>query len=78
MSTIFVPKPIIRLSVRPVKTASQRNFTKALSKFTLADPILRIQVVSATKETILPGMCELHLEVYSPERTKRAKLKVSK
>jgi elongation factor G len=64
MSTMFVPKPIISLSVKLLKITIQSSLTKALSEFTRADPILRIQVDSDTKETILPGMCELHLEVY--------------
>lgn len=70
MSSMFVPEPVMSLAVRPVKTTMQNNFAKALGKFTKEDPTLRIKVDSETKETVLSGMGELHLEVYI-ERMKR-------
>ena len=42
----------------------QNNFAKALNKFTREDPTLRVKVDPETKETVLSGMGELHLEVY--------------
>jgi elongation factor G len=48
----------------------QTAFGKALNKFSREDPTLRVKVDSETKETILSGMGELHLEVYI-ERMKR-------
>jgi elongation factor G len=42
----------------------QNNFAKAIHKFTKEDPTLRIKLDPETKETILSGMGELHLEVY--------------
>lgn len=64
MSTMFVPEPVMSLSIKPAKTTMQSNFAKALNKFTKEDPTLRIRVDDETKETILSGMGELHLEVY--------------
>ena len=64
MSTMFVPEPVMSLSVKPAKTTMQNNFAKALNKFTKEDPTLKIKVDSETKETIISGMGELHLEVY--------------
>ena len=52
------------LAVKPKKTTMQNNFGKALQKFTKEDPTLRIKIDPDTKETILSGMGELHLEVY--------------
>jgi len=64
MASMFVPEPVMSLSVKPAKTTMQNNFAKALNKFTKEDPTLRVKVDSDTKETVLSGMGELHLEVY--------------
>ena len=70
MSTMFVPEPVMSLAVKPAETKMQNNFAKALTKFTKEDPTLRVKVDSETKETVLSGMGELHLEVYI-ERMRR-------
>jgi len=64
MRSMFVPEPVMSLSVKPAQSTMQNNFAKALSKFTKEDPTLRVKVDSDTKETILSGMGELHLEIY--------------
>jgi elongation factor G len=64
MSSMFVPEPVMSLAIKPKNTQMQNNFAKALSKFTKEDPTLRVRIDSDTKETILSGMGELHLEVY--------------
>lgn len=52
------------LAVKPKKSTMQNAFGKALNKFSKEDPTLRVKVDAETKETILSGMGELHLEVY--------------
>jgi elongation factor G len=64
MSSMFIPEPVMSLSVKPAKTQMQNNFAKAINKFTKEDPTLRIKLDPDTQETILSGMGELHLEVY--------------
>jgi elongation factor G len=64
MSSMYVPEPVMSLSVKPSKTTMQNNFAKALAKFTKEDPTLRVKVDSDTKENIISGMGELHLEIY--------------
>uniref|UniRef100_A0A7S4N444 Tr-type G domain-containing protein n=1 Tax=Odontella aurita TaxID=265563 RepID=A0A7S4N444_9STRA len=64
MSSMFVPEPVMSLAVKPAKSNKQNQFAKALNKFTKEDPTLRVKVDADTKETILSGMGELHLEVY--------------
>lgn len=64
MSSMFVPEPVMSLAVKPKKKDMHGNFSKALSKFSKEDPTLRLEVDDDTKETILSGMGELHLEVY--------------
>jgi len=71
MSSMFVPEPVMSLSIKPADANKmQNNFAKALNKFTKEDPTLRVRVDNETKETIISGMGELHLEVYI-ERMKR-------
>eukprot|EP00579_Thalassiosira_antarctica_P002505 CAMPEP_0201874418 /NCGR_PEP_ID=MMETSP0902-20130614/6683_1 /ASSEMBLY_ACC=CAM_ASM_000551 /TAXON_ID=420261 /ORGANISM="Thalassiosira antarctica, Strain CCMP982" /LENGTH=758 /DNA_ID=CAMNT_0048401289 /DNA_START=12 /DNA_END=2288 /DNA_ORIENTATION=+ len=70
MSTMFVPEPVMSLAIKPSESKMHNNFAKALTKFTKEDPTLRVKVDSETKETILSGMGELHLEVYI-ERMRR-------
>jgi elongation factor G len=70
MVSMFVPKPVMSLSVKPKDSQMANNFSKAIGKFTREDPTLRISVDPKTKETIMSGMGELHLEIYV-ERMKR-------
>ncbi len=46
------------------------NFSKAIGKFTREDPTLRVSVDEKSKQTIMSGMGELHLDIYI-ERMKR-------
>eukprot|EP00979_Chaetoceros_neogracilis_P006824 scaffold1388_cov267-Chaetoceros_neogracile.AAC.61 len=70
MSSMFVPEPVMSLAIKPANGKMQTNFGKALAKYTKEDPTLRVKVDDQTKETIISGMGELHLEVYI-ERMKR-------
>lgn len=70
MMSMFVPRPVMSLAVRPKDSTGLANFSKAIGKFTREDPTLRVSVDDKSKETILSGMGELHLEIYV-ERLKR-------
>mmetsp|Transcript_19633 Transcript_19633/g.24209 ORF Transcript_19633/g.24209 Transcript_19633/m.24209 type:complete len:754 (+) Transcript_19633:137-2398(+) len=70
MSSMFVPDAVMSLAIKPANSKMQANFGKALAKFSKEDPTLRVKVDNETKETIISGMGELHLEVYI-ERMKR-------
>jgi len=70
MTSMYVPEPVISLAIEPKDNKSQINMSKALNRFTKEDPTFRCHVDDETKETIIEGMGELHLEVYV-ERMKR-------
>lgn len=70
MTSMFVPKPVIELSVAPKEKTSQVNFSKALNRFQKEDPTFQVYRDEESNETIIKGMGELHLEIYI-ERIKR-------
>ncbi len=70
LSSIFVPEPVISLSVSPKDNKSEQNMSKALNRFVREDPTFRSRVDMETGETIISGMGELHLDIYV-ERMRR-------
>ena len=70
MTSMFVPDPVISLSIVPKDNKAQINMSKALNRFTKEDPTFRSYVNEETGQTIIEGMGELHLEVYV-ERMRR-------
>ena len=70
MSSMFVPEPVISITITPEDNKAQKNMSKALNRFTREDPTFRSYVDQESGETIISGMGELHLEVYV-ERMKR-------
>lgn len=70
MTSIFVPEPVISLAVKPMDNKSSDNLAKALNRFVKEDPTFKTYVDPESKQTIIQGMGELHLDVYL-ERMKR-------
>lgn len=70
LENIFVPEPVIRLSIEPADRAGADRLGKALERFRREDPTFQVSTDSETNETIIAGMGQLHLEVYI-ERIKR-------
>ena len=70
MSSMYVPDPVISLSVNPKDKKSADQMAKALNRFTKEDPTFRTYVDPESNETIIQGMGELHLDVYI-ERMRR-------
>lgn len=70
MASMFVPNPVISLSLNPADNKAAQNMAKALNRFTKEDPTFQTFVDPETEDTIVRGMGELHLEVYI-ERMRR-------
>ncbi|MFA6508425.1 MAG: elongation factor G [Treponemataceae bacterium] len=70
MTSMFVPEPVISLSIEPKDKKSADQMAKALNRFTKEDPTFQTFVDPESNQTIIKGMGELHLEVYI-ERMKR-------
>jgi elongation factor G len=70
MTSIFVPEPVISLTLKPKDTANNDKMFKAINRFVKEDPTFRSYVDQESGETIISGMGELHLDIYV-ERMKR-------
>lgn len=70
MRKTFIPEPIISLALKVNDNKSRNNLSKALSRFTKEDPTFKSYIDEETDETIISGMGELHLNVYT-ERMRR-------
>lgn len=76
MTSMFVPEPVISLSIQPKEKKATENFSKALNRFMREDPTFRVSVDPESKETIISGMGELHLEVYCERMAREYKCEV--
>ena len=70
LRSMFVPEPVISLALSAKDRSSEERMAKALGRFTREDPTFRSYVDPESKETIIQGMGELHLDVYV-ERMRR-------
>ncbi len=57
------PAPVISLSVKPKSKAGQDKLAKGLMRLAEEDPTFIVKTDPETKDTVLSGMGELHLEI---------------
>lgn len=70
MTSMYVPEPVISLSIKPKANKDLPKFSKAIARFQREDPTFRVHFDTESEQTIISGMGELHLEVYV-ERMRR-------
>ncbi|HUG93240.1 MAG TPA: elongation factor G, partial [Planctomycetaceae bacterium] len=70
LENIFVPEPVIRLSIEPLKRDGADKLSKALERFRREDPTFRVTTDQESGQTLIAGMGQLHLEIYI-ERIRR-------
>jgi elongation factor G len=70
LEKIAFPAPVISVAIKPQSKADQDKMSLALHRLVEEDPTFQVRQDSRTKETVISGMGELHLEVLV-ERMKR-------
>lgn len=63
LESIEFPVPVVSISITPVTRQDQDKLGKGLGRLIEEDPTFKVETDEETKETILSGMGELHLEI---------------
>lgn len=57
------PEPVMSFSVKPKSKADQEKMALGLSQFSHEDPTFKMNYNAETKETVISGMGDVHLEI---------------
>jgi elongation factor G len=63
LEKIAFPAPVVSVAIKPQSKADQDKISLALHRLAEEDPTFQVRQDGRTKETIISGMGELHLEV---------------
>jgi elongation factor G len=64
LERMFVPQPVITLSIMAKKQESSDRLSKALNRFQKEDPTFCVTHDPESSATLISGMGELHLQIY--------------
>lgn len=67
---MYVPDAVITLAITPKHQEDADRMSKAINRFQHEDPTFHVSIDPESKQTLISGMGELHLEIYI-ERMKR-------
>ena len=76
MPPIKFPTPMVGLAVTPKSRADQTKLSGALHKLVEEDPTFHRDLDMQTKETVITGMSELHLQIIQERLKRRDKVEV--
>ncbi len=71
------PTPMVGLAVTPKSRNDQTKLSGALNKIAQEDPAFRRELDVQTKETVINGMSELHLQILQERLKRRDKVEVN-
>ncbi|MBD3246336.1 MAG: elongation factor G [Candidatus Omnitrophica bacterium] len=63
LETMEFPEPVMSISIKPKSRQDQDKLNKAIMKLVEEDPTFSVETNKETKEILLSGMGELHLEI---------------
>jgi elongation factor G len=63
LESMEFPDPVIEIAIEPKTKAGQEKMGAALAKLAEEDPTFKTYTNEETGQTIIAGMCELHLEI---------------
>jgi elongation factor G len=76
LEKIAVPEAVIQRSVGVTAQKEEQNLHRSLRKLTMEDPSFSFYVDSETRETVMAGMGELHLEIVEDRLRREFKVPV--
>ncbi len=77
LENMFIPEPVISISVEPKTQADADKMGMAIAKLVEEDPTLRVKTDEDTGQTILSGMGELHLEIIVDRMRREFKVEIN-
>ena len=63
LETVRVPEPVLSVKASTASLKEQEKLHASLRKLAIEDPSFTVRIAERTKETVIAGMGELHLEI---------------